>query len=154
MTHRSPRSLAVTAAVVVGALGFSATAGVPSRDPAWRQPARHVQGTTLTVLSGSVEASLDGKTYRSLPDGQTLDAGLVLRTRSGSSALITLYDGTEVALSPNARLNLSELESRPSAWELSLPELAYRFADQVRAKRGIVSTEHGTVPPSVGLIRG
>lgn len=153
MSRQSLGHLAVTATLAC-ALSASWATVAPPTDPSDPHSARAAQSATVTILSGRVEVSADAKTYRELVDGQVLRDGAWLRTGSRSSALMTLFDGTEVVLPADAQFDLRNVSFNPRSVGLSMPQVARLAFARLHEDQRVTSTADGPVPPSVGLIRG
>lgn len=153
MTRRSLRNLTGVAAVVC-ALTASTVSGVAPVEESRALGALAKQTTNVTVLSGAVEASADGITFRELVDGQSVGGGELLRATSRSSALLTFYDGTEILLPANASLDLRAASVTSHLPTPSPADIPRRIVARVLEERRIVSRDLRPVPPSVGLIRG
>lgn len=73
--------------------------------------------STLTVFDGEVHR-LDGVEWKSMRDGDELEAGVRMRTGAAGYALITFPDGSTVALDPLTELTIETLAVAPRRIEV------------------------------------
>ena len=73
--------------------------------------------STLTVFDGEVHR-LDGVEWKSMRDGDELEAGVRMRTGAAGYALITFADGSTVALDPLTELTIETLAVAPRRVEV------------------------------------
>lgn len=73
--------------------------------------------STLTVFDGEVHR-LDGVEWKSMRDGDELEAGVRMRTGAAGYALITFPDGSTVALDPLTELTIETLAVAPRRVEV------------------------------------
>src|SRR5438105_4516423 len=72
-------------------------------------------GATLTVLAQPVEVALASQwSFANATDGQTLQAGDVVRTGSSGLALLTFFDGSESQLGTDSQVQILQAEVRPA----------------------------------------
>lgn len=73
--------------------------------------------STLTIFDGEVQR-LDGVEWRSMNDGDGVEAGVRVRTSGAGYALITFPDGSTVALDPQTELTIETLAMSPRRIEV------------------------------------
>ncbi len=73
--------------------------------------------STLTIFDGEVQR-LDGVEWRSMSDGDGVEAGVRVRTSGAGYALITFPDGSTVALDPQTELTIETLAMSPRRIEV------------------------------------
>lgn len=73
--------------------------------------------STLTVFGGEVQR-LDGAEWKSMRDGDGLEAGVRLRTGTAGHALLTFPDGSTIALDPLTELTLETIAVAPRRVEV------------------------------------
>jgi hypothetical protein len=73
--------------------------------------------STLTIFDGDVER-LDGAEWKAMHDGDTLEAGVRMRTADGGYAMITFPDGSTIALDPATELIIETMAIAPRRIEV------------------------------------
>ena len=73
--------------------------------------------STLTVFDGEVQR-LDGVDWKTMQDGDELEAGVRMRTSDAGYAMITFPDGSTVALEPSTELTIETLAVAPRRVEV------------------------------------
>jgi len=104
---------AVGLVLVAAVLAFFLTrpADTPVQFTTKKSQAKAAQlGVAPTLVEGSVEYSLTGKTWQALTDKVNLKAGNEVRTSSDGRVVLTLDDGSAIRLGSNSAVTLKSLD--------------------------------------------
>lgn len=63
---------------------------------------------SVAAITGQVEAN-DDTTWQPIVDGQEIAVGQQIRTGSGSTAILTFFEGSRLHLAPNSQLTITDL---------------------------------------------
>ena len=97
-----------------------------------------VSTTTLFIIRGQVEFhGEDDRAWLAAVSGSPLSAGMGVRTRAQSYALVAFRDGTTLSLDPDTEIELA-LNSEDDDAEMRLAEFSSRSEDQLSADETLV----------------
>lgn len=108
--------------------------------------------TTLTVISGTVESSEDGRTWSPAPDGLVLAAGAHVRTSADGRGVVTFFDGSLITLDAQSTVEIRELAAGPGVVISLFQTLGRTWSSVHRAATG--TRYEVRTPSATATVRG
>ena len=142
---RARTSVAIALAIIVP-LASLALSGALAPSPAFAST------STLTVIAGAVESSLDGVSWSAAADGVVIAAGTHVRTSAGARAVLTFFDGSLLTLDSGTSVAVRELSGGDGVVITLFQSIGRTWSSVHRAATG-TRYQIGT-PTATATVRG
>jgi hypothetical protein len=140
-------ALCVATVLDMGSTPVAARAQAPAHAPLRT-------AAVLTVISGDVQTRFAGSGFASATDGAVLYVGSTVRTSGDARAVITLFEGSTIALEPGSDITIEEATTRSSSTIVQLVQSVGRTWHVVTHLTTADSRYEVRTPAATASVRG